>query len=408
MISRDELVGKFAAALGVEKAESVVGDGVAAVGLGGRDRLDYDEVGDVCEAIRAGHDGTVATIADEIRVHTQAERRFETLLANVPEPAVVVEFDGDEPVVSMINDAFSETFGYDSSAATGRTLQSLIVPEEADVSAQAMWARYDNDASEEIQRRTADGDIRTMLFRSAVVTRETGAIEGYGIYTDITDRKRREQQLHHQNQQLERFVDVVSHDLRNPLEVSLSRLELAQEALDADDPAAEHVRIARESNERMRTMIDDLLSLARQGKAVGEAEPVRLDEVARTAWSTVDTGDATLDVTADRTIEADWNRLAELFENLLRNAVEHCGCPLDTLTVTVGTTRDGFYLEDDGCGIDDAVRESLFDEGVTTAEEGTGLGLSIVETIAEAHGWTVSVGESAAGGARFDFDITGR
>ncbi len=60
-------------------------------------------------------------------------------------------------------------------------------------------------------------------------------------------------------------------------------------------------------------------------------------------------------------------------------------------------------VEDDGPGIPEADRESVFEAGFSTANEGNGFGLAIVQQIAEAHGWTVTVSESEAGGARFEF-----
>ena len=71
--------------------------------------------------------------------------------------------------------------------------------------------------------------------------------------------------------------------------------------------------------------------------------------------------------------------------------------------VTVGDTAGGFYVEDDGVGIPPDERELVFESGYSTAPGGNGLGLAIVRVIAEAHGWTVDVTESGAGGARFEF-----
>lgn len=74
------------------------------------------------------------------------------------------------------------------------------------------------------------------------------------------------------------------------------------------------------------------------------------------------------------------------------------------VTVRVGELDDpgGFYVADDGSGIDPDQRERIFDDGYTTSQSGTGLGLAIVENIAAAHGWAVRVTESAEGGARFE------
>jgi hypothetical protein len=79
------------------------------------------------------------------------------------------------------------------------------------------------------------------------------------------------------------------------------------------------------------------------------------------------------------------------------------GSTAGTTTIRVGGLSRGFYVEDDGFGIPAAESEEVFEYGYSTDEEGAGLGLSIVEAVAEAHGWTVSVTESAEGGARFVF-----
>ena len=74
-----------------------------------------------------------------------------------------------------------------------------------------------------------------------------------------------------------------------------------------------------------------------------------------------------------------------------------------TVTVTIGTFENGFYVADDGPGIPPEEREAVFESGYSTGGSGTGLGLSIVEQVAREHGWTVDLGESADGGARFEF-----
>ncbi len=229
-----------------------------------------------------------------------------------------------------------------------------------------------------------------------------------------------------ERERLEAFAAVVSHDLRNPLEVARGYLRNAFETGDPD-----HLIRVQKALERMDELIGDSLSLARKGAVVEDPEPVDLATVARTAWGLVDTDDATLSCEDPGVVEADEARLQELFENLFRNAVEH-GRPEDgpdrgggppptdlspdpddpepttadggtTLAVTVGRTEAGFYVADDGAGIPPDERDAVFDRGHTTSEDGTGLGLAITETIAEAHGWDVSVGESEAGGARFEF-----
>jgi len=74
------------------------------------------------------------------------------------------------------------------------------------------------------------------------------------------------------------------------------------------------------------------------------------------------------------------------------------------VTVRVDTLADeaGFYVADDGPGIPPDDRERIFDHGYSTAAEGTGFGLAIVQQVVRAHGWTITVTESADGGARFE------
>ncbi|WP_246983459.1 histidine kinase N-terminal 7TM domain-containing protein [Halorientalis marina] len=255
---------------------------------------------------------------------------------------------------------------------------------------------------------------------------------------DITDQKEREErlqrqtealegkttQLEHQNERLDEFASIVSHDLRNPLNVAGGRLELllADEGEELTVPRSD-LEAIKDAHGRMEAIIDDALTLARQGKAITETAPVSVGSVARTAWENVETGDATAEIDCTATVEADRDRLLNVFENLFRNAVEHGSTgnqnasrsgdavehgSTDTasVTVTVGDVgRDddqGFYVADDGPGIPDAEKEAVLDRGYTTSESGTGFGLAIVTDIANAHGWDVAVTDSTDGGARFE------
>jgi PAS domain S-box-containing protein len=227
------------------------------------------------------------------------------------------------------------------------------------------------------------------LFRVLATTTEAALV-----------RAEREAQLQRQNDRLDDFVSVVSHDLRNPLQVAQLRLETYLETGEEG-----HLDAVERNQERMRLLIDDLLDLARQGETVDDPEQVHLSFVASQAWDSIDTAGAILEMSLSSTLLADAQRLQQLFENLFRNAVEHGG---PDVTVEVGLVetdgvRDGFYVEDDGPGIPAADRAEVFNHGFSTTEDGTGFGLSIVESIAEAHGWTVTLTESESGGARFEF-----
>jgi signal transduction histidine kinase len=226
----------------------------------------------------------------------------------------------------------------------------------------------------------------------------TGEVAGVvGVTRRITERKESQERLERQNERVEDLVEAVSHDLRNPLTVAQGRLELLREDCESD-----HLDAIERAHDRMETLVEDVLALAREGGAVTDVELVDLVEVSRRSWKTVATREASLDVETDRTIRADEQQLQQLFENLFRNAVEHAGT---RVTVTVGALEDGFYVADDGPGIPEAERDRVFDRGYSTSEDSTGFGLSIVAQIADRNGWTVGASESDGGGARIE--VTG-
>jgi signal transduction histidine kinase len=162
----------------------------------------------------------------------------------------------------------------------------------------------------------------------------------------------------------------------------------------------------------MDALVEDLLALARQGQVVDETDPVALTTIAREAWETADTQEASLELAADDVVvEADDARFRELLENLFRNAVEHGSAnnrPA-SMTVEIGELDDseGFYVADNGPGIPEELCDQIFEHGFTTEEDGTGFGLAIVASISDAHGWEVEVTcgdeRESADGARFEF-----
>lgn len=221
-------------------------------------------------------------------------------------------------------------------------------------------------------------------------------------------RQRVTERLHEQNEQLERFASIVTHDLRNPLAVIDGYV---QQSIDTGD--VDYLSRVQAAVDRMDTIIDDVLLLSRSEDAISNSSIVNLPEIAANCWKTVPTNRESLTVTTEHKIHADKTRLKQLLENLFRNSVEHSSIDSRTepddgaedVTVTVGNLNDGFYVEDNGPGIPESDRERIFKDGFSTSKDGTGLGLNIVTGIVEAHGWTIEVTESSTGGARFE--ITG-
>ncbi|MFB6148648.1 MAG: sensor histidine kinase [Halobacteriales archaeon] len=207
-------------------------------------------------------------------------------------------------------------------------------------------------------------------------------------------RQQANEQLREQNEQLEQFASIVSHDLRSPLNVANGNLQLAQEECESD-----HLEKVAKAHDRMDVLIEDLLTLAREGDQVSAVEDVDLRTVAERCWQTVGTAEATLVIETELRLRADQNRIRQLLENLIRNAIEHGG---EEVTLTIGDIADGFFVADDGSGIPEETRDEIFNVGYSTTDDGTGFGLSIVKQIAEAHGWSIEVMRSEDGGTRFE------
>ena len=233
-----------------------------------------------------------------------------------------------------------------------------------------------------------DGDTVWAEVQGVVIDQENRPDRLIGLYYEIAERKQREEQL-------EEFASIVSHDLRNPLTVANGYLNLAQE-----EYASDHLDHVAQAHDRMEVLIEDLLTLAREGKTVSDTEPVDLATLVENCWGNVATAEATLTIDIDAEIQADRSRLQQLVENLFGNAVEHGG---EDVRVTVGEVENGFYVEDNGSGISEDKQGDVFDVGYVNTEGGIGLGLSIVKQIADAHNWEEHVSNGSDGGARFEF-----
>ncbi|MFP4632524.1 MAG: PAS domain S-box protein [Halobacteriales archaeon] len=324
----------------------------------------------------------------------EREEWYSALISNSQDVITVVEPDG---TIAYQSPSVERVLGYDSDEMVGETTFDYVHPDDRERVVteflEALEAGHGHTRETIFRYRDADGEWRwlesigTNLLDHPVV--HGGVINS----RDVTERRRKERELERQKQHLEEFASVLSHDIRNPLNVVLGRLELAVETGDVS-----HVEDAREAAGRMEDIVDDVLELARAGSAVVDTEDVDVGDAARRAWANVPSDGAELRVDSEFEVEADEPRLARLLENLFRNSVEHAG---DEVVVCVGSTDDGFYVEDDGEGLPED-SERVFEHGFST-EDGAGLGLAIVEEIAEAHGWSVDAGESPAGGARFEF-----
>jgi PAS domain S-box-containing protein len=408
---REEIVGDpvstFMPAEDVETGTGLIADLVAdddrkwaafemeAIAPDGERTINEDKIGVLTDGA-GNYTGSVGVIRD-ISDRKEREReleRYETIIQAVGDPVYALDGDGH---ITFINDAIEDLTGRSPDELVGKHISVIIDDEDAArgrelnrelLRSDCSNATFEMDLLAETGERTPCENHMALLPFD-----EDGNFRGTaGVVRDITERKQRERRL-------EQFASVVSHDLRNPLNVIEGRIEIARETGDGSN--LDH---ALDSVDRMRRLVEDLLTLAREGRAVSETEPTDLAGVADSAWRGVDTVDATLVLNDPGTVVADGDRLQALFENLYRNAVEHGG---RDVTVTVDSLADdaGFYVADDGPGVPPEQRERILEHGYSTSREGTGFGLSIVENIVSAHDWELTITESEDGGARFEIVV---
>jgi PAS domain S-box-containing protein len=344
------------------------------------------------------------------------QQRFRRLVEYSSDVVSIVDGNG---VFQYLSPAARRVFGYEPDALVGEVGFDYVHPDDLDHTVETFL-----DA-------VADPTYRPVItFRFAhpdegwVVLENTGRnllddpiVGGFVINShDVTERVERAAELERQRDRLAEFADVVSHDLRNPLSVAQGYLAVLEETGDLSN-----ARTIGRALERMEVIIDDLLTLAREGDGLNALSSVRLSEVVQAAWESVETEQATLTVDSEAVMLADPGRLQQLLENLFSNAVSHAGpaahvrveeihhddaCEthppvVDATDATAGPC--GFAVVDDGPGIPMAERERLFGHDGTPEAGRTRFGLSIVRRVTDAHGWTVAVRDAVDGGARFEF-----
>ncbi|MFB6354155.1 MAG: sensor histidine kinase [Halobacteriales archaeon] len=318
-------------------------------------------------------------------------------------PDAIVLADPETRAIVDANEAAEEFFGYDRDELRSLTIHDIHPADETE--------RYERLFDDHLEHQpavisrfgdgspvyvvTADGD-RVPVEINAWLTEIDGQPVLQGVFRDVSERLRRERELERQNQRLDEFASIVAHDLRNPLMVARGRAELL-----ANETQSEHVEPILDALDRIESIVEDTLTLAREGDAVGERDWVDVAALSDDCWALVDPRGASLEVVDAFAVRADRDRLQHVLENLFRNAVEHGG---PDVTVRVGVADETtMFVEDDGRGIPAEEREAVFEPGHSTTRDGTGFGLTIVKRLATAHGWEVTLTESDAGGARFEF-----
>ncbi len=356
-----------------------------------------------------------------------SEERFRTVSVTANDGIVSADAEGN---ITYFNPGAERIFGLAGADVTGRPITALM-PERFHAAHTAGLRRYLATGEARVVGKTVElvgqrKDGAEFPIELSLAASHVGDVPAFtAIIRDITNRKRRDEelrqyaaQLEAANAELDAFAYSVSHDLRAPLRgidgFSQALLEDYQARL--DDTGRGYLRRVRAGTQRMAQLIDDLLALSRVTRAEFRRERLDLSGLAETTAAELRRSTPRRDVefviAPGITVDGDARLLQIVLENLLGNAWKYTG-KCARARIEFGVSRqDGkvsYYVRDNGAGFDMTYASKLFGAFQrlhTSGEfEGTGIGLATVQRIVPRHGGRVWAEGAVGQGATFYFTL---
>ncbi|QDT16658.1 PAS domain S-box protein [Alienimonas californiensis] len=361
----------------------------------------------------------------------EAEEKFRLMADSIPQLAWMARPDGH---IFWYNRRWYEYTGTTFAQMEGRGWQSVHDPQVLpDVLERFKGSLSAGDAFDMVfPLRGKDGVFRPFLTRMNPLRGEDGGIRfWFGTNTDVSEQERTQAELRtvaarlsEADRRKDEFLATLAHELRNPLAPIRSGLEVLRLSGDAPDAIAAVRETMERQTRQMTRLIDDLLDVSRitRGKLQLRRARVELAEVVRSAVEAVRPAldearhEFTLSLPEDPVpLDADAARLAQVFSNLLGNAIKYTppGGRL-SLVATVAPESGGkeskgagevvVSVRDNGLGIPAEKHDSIFGmfnqldrDGGEEGYAGLGIGLTMVKSLVELHGGEVSVHSGGAG-----------
>ncbi|MDD5555657.1 MAG: PAS domain-containing protein [bacterium] len=365
------------------------------------------------------------SVEDRLR---ESEDRYRTLLRNLPQK--IFYKDRDSAYV-LCNESYAADLGITPDAIKGMTDAEFFPPElAAKYRADDVRVMQSGAAEEFEEEYVRGGEPRAVRTFKAPVRDKGGAVIGvFGVFWDITERKRMEDERRRLEARLEQarkaeslgvMAGGIAHDFNNILSAIKGHVDVALMRLAKSSRIRGNLEEIARAADRAARLCRQMFASAGDGSArrlpVDLGEAVR--ETARLVKGSISPRAAVTYRLASGLppIEADPSRVVQVVMNLILNAAEAVGGEGGTILVSTGLAEydrgrldaallgdrlpEGPYVHlevaDTGCGMDEETRRRIFDPFFTTKFVGRGLGLAAVLGIVRAHGWAI-MAESAPG-----------
>lgn len=344
----------------------------------------------------------------------RAETLFSQLFNNAPLAIVTLDVKG---LVVNSNPAFEQMFGYTIDEIKGKNLEQFIVPDELTeegIDLNKIISSYQVVRVETV-RMTKDGNPLSVIIYGVPIHMEDHTIAIIGLYVDLTESKKVEEELKIRNSELDNFVYKVSHDLRAPLSSILGLVNLARLPNNTDN-REEYLEIVGRKAAQLDHFIGDVLSHSKNLKLQVRIVKIELKSLIDEIFSNLTYLEGAGSVIRNVSIHgsdfhSDLWRIKEIFRNLISNAIKYRNRNLETVNIDISVDVDGnqatIVFSDNGIGIDDDKVDRIFDMFYRASEvsDGSGLGLYIVKNAVDKLRGSIEVTSKRNQGTSFKIEI---
>ena len=359
-----------------------------------------------------------------------SEEKFRQFFSHTPEYCYIISPGG---TILDVNDYALKALGYEKEDLVGKPVETIYAPESLPRMRELSkrWREYGEIANEEMTVITRDGERRTVLINMGAVRDNDGAIiQTASVQTDITERKRAEdeaQEARRELSQLERVTRMgeltasLAHELNQPLAAILTSAQAAVRFLQSDTPDLNRFRTILQNiiqdDKRAADVITSLRSMMKREQRA--KEPLNMNTVLDDVLNLFNSEAIIRNVTIERDFDlslppilGDKNQLQQVVLNLIMNAAEAMSeRPREhdkrKIVLRTGATHRGIQVavRDFGPGVDPAKLADIWQPFFTTKHTGMGMGLSVSRSIIQAHGGHISAENLPDGGAMFSFEL---